>query len=115
MFCNDKSITFASELRNKVITTIKVTAMTLTTNDYYEIASQIKDGSNSIEFEKDGETLFIECALESDGYVEDDYYNGTGAYVETFRALYFESVESYNEDGEQTANNFDEATLQEVA
>lgn len=89
--------------------------MTLTTNDYYEIASQIEDGSNSIEFEKDGETLFIECTFESDGYVEDDYYNGTGAYVETFRALYVESVESYNEDGEQTANNFDEATLQEVA
>lgn len=89
--------------------------MTLTTNDYYEIASQIEDGSNSIEFEKDGETLFIECTLESDGYVEDDYYNGTGAYVETFRALNVESVESYNEDGEQTANNFDEATLQEVA
>lgn len=89
--------------------------MTLTTNDYYEIASQIEDGSNSIEFEKDGETLFIECTLESDGYVEDDYYNGTGAYVETFRALYVESVESYNEDCEQTANNFNEATLQEVA
>ncbi len=89
--------------------------MTLTTKDYYEIASQIEDGSNSIEFEKDGETLFIECTLESDGYVEDDYYNGTGAYVETFRALYVESVESYNEDGEQTANSFDEATLQEVA
>lgn len=89
--------------------------MTLTTNDYYEIASQIEDGSHSIEFEKDGETLFIECTLESDGYVEDDYYNGTGAYVETFRALYVESVESYNEDGEQTANNFNEATLQEVA
>lgn len=89
--------------------------MTLTANDYYEIASQIEDGSNSIEFEKDGETLFIECTLESDGYVEDDYYNGTGAYVETFRALYVESVESYNGDGEQTANNFDEATLQEVA
>lgn len=89
--------------------------MTLTTNDYYEIASQIEDDSNSIEFEKDGETLFIECTLESDGYVEDDYYNGTGAYVETFRALYVESVESYNEDGEQTANKFNEATLQEVA
>lgn len=89
--------------------------MTLTTNDYYEIASQIEDGSHSIEFEKDGETLFIECTLESDGYVEDDYYNGTGAYVETFRALYVESVESYNEDGEQTANNFNEAILQEVA
>lgn len=83
--------------------------MTLTTNDYYEIANQIEDGSNSIEFEKDGEILFIECTLESDGYVEDDYYNGTGAYVETYRALYVESVESYNEDGEQTANNFDEA------
>lgn len=55
--------------------------MTLTTNDYYEIASQIEDGSNSIEFEKDGETLFIECTLESDGYVEDDYYNGTGAML----------------------------------
>ena len=89
--------------------------MTLTTNDYYEIASQIEDGSNSIGFEKDGETLFIECTLESDGYVENDYYNGTGAYVETFRALYVESVESYDEDGEQTANNFDEATLQKVA
>lgn len=89
--------------------------MTLTTKDYFEIANQMENGSNSIEFEKEGEILFIEYTLESDGYVEDDYYNGTGAYVETYRALYVESVESYDEDGEPTTNNFDEATLQKVA
>ena len=93
----------------------KVTAMTLTTNDYYEIANQIEVGYNSIELVKDGETLYIDCTLESNGYVEDAYFDGTGAYVETERTLIVESVESYNEDGEQTTNNFEEAALQKVA
>ena len=89
--------------------------MTLTTNDYYEIANQIEVGYNSIELVKDGETLYIDCTLESNGYVEDDYFEGTGAYVETERTLIVECVESYNEDGEQTTNNFEEAALQKVA
>ena len=67
--------------------------MTLTTNDYYEIASQIEDGSNSIEFEKDGETLFIECALES------EHTKGTGKasnLVQVFFDLEKQAWRSFN-------------------
>ena len=56
--------------------------MNLTASDYMYIASQIEVGKGSIEFEKDNETLFLDYTYDVDGYVEDDYFNGTGAFVE---------------------------------
>lgn len=85
--------------------------MTLTAIDYREIASMIEEGTNSIEYIKDGEILFIECNLEEDGYTEDDYFSGTGAWVCTDRSLSVEIADSYTEDGEQTENDFDEYEL----
>lgn len=86
--------------------------MTLTTNDYYEIAAEITSGANYIEYAKDNEVLFIDCELTTDGYTESE----TDAYIETERTLHISSVESWTADGDrETENNFNTATLQEVA
>ena len=88
--------------------------MKLISNDYQNIANQIEVGSGSIEYIKGNETLFVEYTYEEEGYIEDDarcgYMNGTGAYVVTDRFLSVE-VESYDEEGEQTANDFIEGEL----
>lgn len=86
--------------------------MTLTTSDYMTIASQIEEGKGSVEFEKDNEILFFDYSYEIEGYVEDDYFNGTGAFVETSSSLYIENVESVNEDGDETTNDFCESELE---
>ena len=92
--------------------------MRLATSDYWSIAEQIEVGTGTIEFEKDGETLCIEYEAEEEGYVEDDshcgYMNGTGAYVVTSRCLSISSADTYNEEGEDTENNFDEWELEKV-
>lgn len=88
--------------------------MNLTVSDYMDIASQIEVGKGSIEFEKENETLFFDYSYEIEGYVEDDYFNGTGAFVETSSSLYIEGVESFNEDGEETSNDFSESELERM-
>jgi len=88
--------------------------MTLTASDYSNIASLIEEGTDTIEYTKGGEVLCIDYTLEIDGYVEDDYYNGTGAFVETSVDFYIESADSYTEDGEETDNDFDEDELYKI-
>lgn len=88
--------------------------MNLTASDYMDIASQIEVGKGSIEFEKENETLFFDYSYEIEGYVEDDYFNGTGAFIETSSSLYIEGVESFNEDGEETSNDFSESELERM-
>lgn len=88
--------------------------MNLTASDYMYIASQIEVGKGSIEFEKDNETLFLDYSYDVDGYVEDDYFNGTGAFVETSSSLNIENVESFNKDGDETTNNFCESELERM-
>ena len=83
--------------------------------DYWKMIDRIEVGYGIIEFEKEGETLCIEYEADEDGYVEDDYHcgymNGTGGYVVTSRDLNIISVESYNVDGDETDNDFDEEKL----
>lgn len=88
--------------------------MNLTASDYMDIASQIEVGKGSIEFKKESETLFFDYSYEIEGYVEDDYFNGTGAFIETSSSLYIEGVESFNEDGEETSNDFSESELERI-
>lgn len=92
--------------------------MKLTEKDYRSIAVNIEEGTNSIEYEKDGETLFLECTFEREGYFEDDfhcgYMNGTGAWVETERTLYIDSAESYDEDGNKTPCEVDCPLLESI-
>lgn len=86
--------------------------MTLTTSDYIAIASQIEEGKGLVEFEKENEILCFDYSYEIEGYVEDDYFNGTGAFIETSSSLYIENVESVNEDGDETTNDFCELELE---
>ena len=73
--------------------------MKLNDNDYKEIASRIEEGTGTIEYEKDGEMLQIDYTYEVDGYYEDDYYNGTGAFVETERSLSVNDAMVFDGDG----------------
>lgn len=90
--------------------------MKLTKSDYQSILDQIEVGTGTIEFEKDGETLIIEYQAEEEGYVEDDfhcgYMNGTGAYIVTSRSLCVTSADSFDEDGDDTENDFSEDLLE---
>lgn len=49
--------------------------------------AEVHDTSDSFNIDIDIDELSVtaEGIIEIDGYVEDDYYNGTGAYVETYR------------------------------
>lgn len=85
--------------------------MILTSIDYQNIANMIEAGCNSIEYTKGNEILFIEYSFTEDGYDEDDYYNGTGAYVVTTRFLSVGAVDCFNEDGEATKADFCESQL----
>lgn len=91
--------------------------MTLTKQDYqntYNLMG-LEPGKGYVEYEKEGETLCIYYDYEEEGYVEDDYYNGTGAYVTTYQNLCIEKVESWNEDGDETENDFIPANLERLA
>lgn len=85
--------------------------MELTSTDYRDIAEEISEGSNYIEYSKGDETIAIECKLETEGYEENDYFNGTGDFIVTDRNLYIENVESWNEEGNDTNNDFNEDEL----
>lgn len=85
--------------------------MRLTSKDYQSIAKLIEVGRGSIEYTKDGEVLFIDYDYDEEGYVEDDYLNGTGGYVVTGRSLIVEAAESYDSEGEATENDFCENQL----
>lgn len=85
--------------------------MKLTDKDYTAIAQDVVEGTNYIEYEKDNEIIAIDCELVIDGYTEDDYYHGTGAFVETSKDLYVKSVESWNSVGDDTENDFDQDEL----
>lgn len=88
--------------------------MKLTASDYSNIASLIEEGNDTLEYTKDGETLIIEYTYEVDGYVEDDYYNGTGAFVQTDTEFCVLGAGSYTEDGEETTNDFNENELYKI-
>lgn len=88
--------------------------MKLNDNDYREIASRIEEGSDTIEYEKDGELLHIDYSYEVEGYREDDYYNGTGAFVETSRNLIIKNAETTDVDGNTKNVDMDESLLERL-
>lgn len=89
--------------------------MKLTENDYYGIIAQMDDKSGSVEYDKDGETLYFDYETDVDGYVEDDFYcgygNGTGAKITTSATVSISEMGCCNSDGEETDCNFDEYKL----
>jgi len=94
--------------------------MTLNKQDYQNICNlmDLEPGKGYVEYEKDGETLCIDYDYEEEGYVEDDYrcgyMNGTGAWVCTYRSLVVDSYQSYNEDGDETENDFNPSQLERL-
>ena len=78
--------------------------LTLSEAQIREILSQLagvhdEDGSFDIDIELDGITINAKGSIELDGYKEDDYFNGTGAWVETYRSASVE-LTAFDEDGE---------------
>jgi len=75
---------------------------TLTPEQNAEIQRYIDNAPNGgFDKEFDFGNLFVVVSgyIESDGYREDDYFNGTGAYVETRREVNV-TLTAYDEDGE---------------
>ena len=63
-----------------------------------------EDGRFDIDIELDTITINAQGWVETDGYIEDDYHcgymNGTGAWVETYRAASVD-LTAYDEDGNE--------------
>ena len=55
------------------------------------------DGMFSIEMEMDNVLVYIDGSFEISGYAEDDYFNGTGAWVATYALVKIDSIEAYDE------------------
>lgn len=75
----------------------------------HAIVAEIESGNGmySIEVEIDANTVVeVSGSYEIDGYTENDYFNGTGAFVTTYVSVIVEALDvfTYNEDGEQVAN-----------
>lgn len=58
------------------------------------------NGTFSVEVEVNDTLVIVDGSFEIDGYREDDYFNGTGAWVTTYVSVSVSSVEAYDEDGE---------------
>ena len=66
------------------------------------IVSKIEgnNGVFSVEVELNNTVLFIDGSFDIDGYCENGYNNGTGAWVVTGVAVNIESIDAYDEEGE---------------
>ena len=69
-------------------------------------------GTFSIELEMDNVLVYIDGSFEIDGYCEDDYFNGTGAWVTTYVSICIDSIEAYDEDGEKVGIDCDSSTIE---
>ena len=79
-----------------------------------EIAASVEgyEGKFSVEVEIDANTVVeVSGWYELNGYCEDDYFNGTGAWVTTYVRVSVEAY-TYNEDGEQVANTIEPDTAE---
>lgn len=85
--------------------------MILTEDDYETLASQIEEGEDYAILDKDNESLEVHYQCEEDAYKEDDYYNGTGAWVITAVNLQVLNVTCTDDDGNPTDTDFDDYKL----
>lgn len=72
--------------------------------DYLKIAAQIN--------EKDGLFLCFDYTYTIEGYRENDYFNGTGGFVETSRNLEIYKVGAYDEYSNEVDTDFDQNKLE---
>lgn len=80
--------------------------------DYLNIANQINKEDSVLDYEKDGFILTICYLFKIEGYREDDYFNGTGGFVETSRDFRVYDVECVDEDSNDAYTDFDEHKLE---
>ena len=59
------------------------------------------NGTFSVEVEVNNTLVVVGGSFEIDGYPEDDYFNGTGAWVTTYVSVCIDCVEAYDEDGNE--------------
>lgn len=59
------------------------------------------NGTFSVEVEVNNTLVVVDGSFEIDGYPEDDYFNGTGAWVTTYVSVYIDGIEAYDEDGNE--------------
>lgn len=59
------------------------------------------EGTFSVEVEANNTLVVVDGSFEIDGYSEDDYFNGTGAWVPTYVSVCIDSVEAYDADGNE--------------
>jgi hypothetical protein len=80
--------------------------------DYLKIAKQINEEDDVLYYEKDGFILTIYYLFKIEGYRENDYFNGTGGFVETSRDFRVYDVECVDEDSNDAYTDFDENKLE---
>lgn len=73
------------------------------------------DGMFSIEMEMDNVLVYIDGSFEISGYAEDDYFNGTGAWVINYVLVSIDSVEAYDKEGEKVDIACDLSTIRRYA
>ena len=88
--------------------------MVLTSEDYLNIANMVEEGGSCLEFEKGDELLHIEYTFKTEGYVEDDYFNGTGAFIETSRLFRIDSAVVTDGTGEEKVAVVDEDRISKL-
>lgn len=59
------------------------------------------EGTFTIEIEENNTMIVVDGNFEIDGYCEDDYFSGTGAWVTTYVSVCIDSIEAYDEDGNE--------------
>lgn len=59
------------------------------------------NGTFSVEVEVNDTLLVVDGSFEIEGYCEDDYFNGTGAWVTTYVSVCINGIEACDEDGNE--------------
>ena len=78
-------------------------------------ARDSNNGTFSVEVEVNNTLVVVDGSFEIDGYCEDDYFNGTGAWVTTYVSVCIDSVEAYDEDGNEVEVTCDLTEIERYA
>lgn len=73
-----------------------------------------ENGAFDIDVEFDDIIVNATGHIELDGYCEDDYYDGTGAWIETYRSAWVELKAIVYTDDDETTCGVDASTEREV-
>lgn len=110
---NEKYLLFFCETNNKpyICTVKQIIKVMQSINETIAnaIVENIEGGNGtfSVEVEIDNTLVEVSGSFEIDVYCEDDYFNGTGAWVTTYVSVIVEdcTVYTYDEDGEEVEND----------